>query len=123
MSDLTDRLRTGKLRGIYFHIDRQRLEAADEIDRLTAELEEWRFTNKVDELERERDKLREHLGNLLAVLHGDGGHYEAEHGTDKSVADALEKYYNNLRTTDATLYALRERVAALEQQNERQRDE
>ncbi len=32
--------------------------AAQEIAALRAELEEWRFTNKVDELERERDALR-----------------------------------------------------------------
>jgi hypothetical protein len=67
------------------------------------------------------EKLRGHLGNLLAVVHGDGGHYEAEHGTDKAVVDALERYYDNLRTTDATLYALRERVAGLEQDAARYR--
>ncbi len=29
------------------------------------------------------------LGDLLAVIHRDGGHYQAEHGTEKAVADAL----------------------------------
>jgi len=28
------------------------------------------------------------LGDLLAVIHRDGGHYEAEHGTEKACADA-----------------------------------
>lgn len=31
------------------------------------------------------------LSNLLARIHRDGGHYEAEHGTDKAVADADDK--------------------------------
>ena len=51
-------------------------------------------------LERERDELtRQHeayvkmLGELLAVLHADGGHYRYEHGTEKAVADAITKYY------------------------------
>lgn len=35
-----------------------------------------------------------YLGELLAVLHGDGGHYQDEHGTEKSVEDAITKYYN-----------------------------
>lgn len=30
------------------------------------------------------------LSNLLAVLHGDGGHYEATHGTTKAIQDAIE---------------------------------
>ena len=29
------------------------------------------------------------LGGLLAVIHRDGGHYQAEHGTEKAVADAM----------------------------------
>ncbi|MBV5322597.1 MAG: hypothetical protein JZU60_02030 [Ilumatobacteraceae bacterium] len=37
----------------------------------------------------ERDALNNHLGNLLAVIHRDGGHYQDAHGTDKAVADAM----------------------------------
>jgi hypothetical protein len=33
------------------------------------------------------------LQNLLAVLHGDGGHYSAKHGLKKATEDAMEKYY------------------------------
>jgi glutamine synthetase adenylyltransferase len=67
MSDLTDRLR-----GLYVQNGTNYVqEAADEINRLTAELEEWRFTNKVDELERERDALRERV----AVLEQDAARY------------------------------------------------
>lgn len=31
------------------------------------------------------------VGELLAIIHGDGGHYQAEHGTDKAAADAIPK--------------------------------
>jgi hypothetical protein len=31
------------------------------------------------------------LGNLLAIIHRDGGHYLAEHGWEKAVEDAIEK--------------------------------
>lgn len=30
------------------------------------------------------------LGELLAVIHHDGGHYQAEHGAKKATADAIE---------------------------------
>ena len=33
------------------------------------------------------------LEELLAVIHGDGGHYTDEHGLAKSVADAEVKWY------------------------------
>ena len=33
--------------------------------------------------------LSSQLGNLLAVIHRDGGHYEAEHGTEKASDDAI----------------------------------
>jgi hypothetical protein len=32
------------------------------------------------------------LGGLLAIIHGDGGHYQAEHGTAKAVEDAITKW-------------------------------
>jgi len=34
------------------------------------------------------------LGNILAIMHGDGGHYQADHGTEKAVEDALKKWYD-----------------------------
>jgi hypothetical protein len=33
--------------------------------------------------------LRRHLGNLLAVIHRDGGHYRSEHGDEKATSDAI----------------------------------
>lgn len=32
----------------------------------------------------------EHLGNLLAYIHRDGGHYQDKYGTDKAVEDAIQ---------------------------------
>ena len=36
----------------------------------------------------ELEKSEEHLGNILAMLHRDGGHYQGEHGTDNAVGEA-----------------------------------
>ena len=45
------------------------------------QIEHYRIMN-------ERDDIKRHLGNLLARIHGDGGHYLEEHGIDKAVSDA-----------------------------------
>ena len=37
------------------------------------------------------------LGELLAVLHADGGHYQYEHGTEKAVEDSITKHYELTR--------------------------
>lgn len=42
------------------------------------------------------------VGNLLARIHGDGGHYQEEHGIAKSCADA-ENIVINLRREVACL--------------------
>lgn len=39
-------------------------------------------------LEELTKESKQHLSNLLARIHRDGGHYEAEHGTQKAVQDA-----------------------------------
>lgn len=36
------------------------------------------------------DRAVRDLSNLLAMIHRDGGHYEAKHGTEKAVEDAKE---------------------------------
>ena len=46
---------------------------------------------------RDQKELRE----LMAIMHGDGGHYMSEHGTKKAVADAQAKYYAILTKIDA----------------------
>ena len=57
---------------------------------------------KALEAENERLKLRHEahvkmLGELLAVLHADGGHYQYEHGTEKAVADSITNHYELTR--------------------------
>lgn len=39
----------------------------------------------------EEARLRELLGNLLAVIHGDGGHYVAAHGLEKACDEAARQ--------------------------------
>ena len=57
---------------------------------------------KALEAENERLKARHEayvkmLGELLAVLHADGGHYQYEHGTEKAVEDSITKHYELTR--------------------------
>lgn len=52
--------------------------------------------NKLTLLEEKRDAMRRASGNLLAVIHGDGGHYTDENGYEKSCADA-ENVVTSLR--------------------------
>jgi hypothetical protein len=40
------------------------------------------------------------LGELLAVIHRDGGHYQAEHGTPKAVEDAKKIIYKMRMRTE-----------------------
>lgn len=45
---------------------------------------------------KDRDASRK-LGNLLAVIYRDGGHYQNEHGTDKAIADAADAFRQLIR--------------------------
>lgn len=68
---LTDNLAglsSDKLREIYSAVERLMYESEGYLRRATA--------------------AEKHLGNLLARIHGDGGHYQDEHGTDKAVEEA-----------------------------------
>lgn len=47
----------------------------------------------------EEARLRELLGNLLARIHGDGGHYVEEHGWEKACADAEQLVVERFSTT------------------------
>jgi len=43
---------------------------------------------------RNRARIMEyHLQNLLATIHGDGGHHASEHGIEKSTAEAMRIIY------------------------------
>ncbi len=66
---------------------------AKRIAELESEVSRWKDNfAKVQERERQEwgraEKAEAHLGNLLAMLHRDGGHYQGEHGTDNAVGEA-----------------------------------
>src|SRR3990167_2240642 len=42
---------------------------------------------------KERTPAEELLGSILAIIHGDGGNYQAKHGDAKATEDAIAKYY------------------------------
>lgn len=46
--------------------------------------------SKLTELHKENESINYELGELLAILHGDGGHYQEKHGTLKAIIDAKE---------------------------------
>jgi hypothetical protein len=54
------------------------------------------------------------LGNLLARIHRDGGHYQSSHGTEKACADA-ETVVGGLLAASDQLEAAERRVAELEE--------
>jgi hypothetical protein len=66
----------------------------------------------IDPVLYENERLRSHaraVSNLLAIIHGDGGHYEGKHGTVKACRDA-EGVVSDLRLKlDAATYALGEK--------------
>lgn len=45
------------------------------------------------------------LNELLAVIHGDGGHYQDRHGTPKAVQDAIKKWHAATARQDQALAA------------------
>jgi hypothetical protein len=107
-------------------------EAADRIEALEREVKELRadietfwkpqFDEQVERAEAaeaERDEARislgeaeHHLSNLLARIHRDGGHYEADHGAVKAAEDA-NKIVANLYAAEADKARLSETVAGL----------
>ena len=56
--------------------------------------------DKYERLKPRHEAYVKMLGELLAVLHADGGHYQYEHGTEKAVADAITKYYELVKQLD-----------------------
>jgi hypothetical protein len=41
------------------------------------------------------------FGEVMAMLHGDGGHYLAKHGAEKAALDAVDKYHALVAERDA----------------------
>lgn len=101
----------------------QRLDSivSDAIDQLTAEnvqlkeeIKHWKEydivsipgskhgfrTVKKTDIQKQWDAAEDHLHNLLAVIHRDGGHYTDEHGLDKSATEASAKVSELLGIVD-----------------------
>ncbi len=66
-----------------------------EVDHALSSLAHFR-----DEARSERDEARRDLGEILAVIHRDGGHHTGEHGISKSVADAHATWAAVMRQLD-----------------------
>jgi hypothetical protein len=60
---------------------------------------------RAEKAEAKLAQVEQLAGNVMARIHGDGGHYITEHGWEKATADA-----------DAIVCYLRERVAVLEEE-------
>jgi hypothetical protein len=69
---------------------------ADEMDSLLPSTR-----NELKRVTAERDALNNHLGNLLAVIHRDGGHYQGDNGTDQAVSDGMQIVSSLIAERDA----------------------
>jgi hypothetical protein len=58
------------------------------------------------------DPIAQALGELLAVIHRDGGQYQQQHGVLEALDNAKEEVYR-LRAENATLKAKVERIKAI----------
>lgn len=71
----------------------------------------WDMKRRAEEdnarLREEVKGLEQRLGNLLARIHGDGGHYITEHGWEKAEADADAKVVDKFAEREELLYLLR----------------
>lgn len=61
------------------------------------ESERDEFKARYERLKPRHEAYVKMIGELLAVLHADGGHYQYEHGTEKAVEDAITKHYELTR--------------------------
>lgn len=55
-----------------------------------------RIVQELNTLERNYQQYRKVLGNILAVLNGDGGHRQSEVGIEQAAEEGLERFYKIL---------------------------
>lgn len=55
----------------------------------------------------QQERWRDLLGEVLAVLNGDGGHYQTEHGAGRAAIEGIRRYYQLLAQAEALADALR----------------
>lgn len=58
---------------------------------------------KVEQLE----KSHRYFSDLMAIIHGDGGHYQAMHGDEKATIDAIHIINNCIKEIDNLKYELK----------------
>jgi ribosomal protein S27E len=75
------------------------------------------FTAELAAERRRREQAEHWLGELLAVIHCDGGHYQSEHGTEKATKDAIDKRNRLVARNDILEYQLLSALAAIEKHN------
>ena len=94
--------------------------AKDEVDARIAEIhaETEAHWAAVGELHAKRiaelEPAAKWFGEVMAIMNGDGGHYVAKHGPEKSALDAVAKYHALLAERDAARAELRYLVEAWE---------
>jgi len=62
------------------------------------------LNNKQQQYDNRHKRL---LGEILATVHGDGGHYQAEHGDIKATIDAIHIINNCIKEIDNLKYELK----------------
>ena len=46
------------------------------------------------------DEIEGLLGELLAIIHRDGGHHQSDVGIEQAIKDAIESYYKLIKEND-----------------------
>jgi len=120
---------------------RQRDEVTAQRDNAVDASKEGAWMARALDAERERDEARRDLGEILAVIHRDGGHRTGERGLSQSVADAhatwaavvrereeaqaelafLRKEYGEAESSTLTRDALELKLQVMEQQRDEER--
>lgn len=79
-----------------------------ELEQRIEDIESQPAEGMIARLEQERDewigchaRLHRGAGDLLAIIHRDGGHYIQQHGMDKALADAEQRIYDERGALDA----------------------
>lgn len=79
-----------------------------ELEQRIEDIESQPAEGLIARLEQERDewigchaRLHRSAGDLLALIHRDGGHYIRQHGIDKAFADAEQRIYDERGAMDA----------------------
>ena len=67
---------------------------------------EWHDLDKMTAFD-EAEKNIQHAGNLLAVMHRDGGHYISEHGFEKACKDAEQVRHDLVKKLSSAQEAMK----------------